>query len=190
MFSVLTDANGDIAEQTIDYKQWVGTSETLTTFSPHTFTFTHPNYPTYTINNATVSSPINWRIEMPISTTDLQAAVWGYIPDPSVTVPNSTEDLLVENNNVLDNQAGPSSTMADTSVDDTGFAPTTTQFESSEITEPLVDHWEGRVIIFKTGALKKAASDITAYSLEGGRGRFTVTGFPQAPANSDEFSIV
>ena len=40
-FSVATDSGGDITEQTIDYKKWIGTSAALLTYSPHTFTFTY-----------------------------------------------------------------------------------------------------------------------------------------------------
>ncbi|GAF92704.1 unnamed protein product, partial [marine sediment metagenome] len=46
VFSVTTDGNGDIAEQTITYKQWAGTSETLTTYSPHVFTVSKAGYET------------------------------------------------------------------------------------------------------------------------------------------------
>jgi len=66
VFDVNTDAGGDIAEQTITYKQWAGTSETETAYSPHTFVFTKAGYKALTMENVTVSRPINWRIELPI----------------------------------------------------------------------------------------------------------------------------
>ncbi len=63
VFSVNTDANGDIAEQAITYKRWLGTSETLTIYSPHKFTFSKAEYPTVVYDAVTVDSPINWHIE-------------------------------------------------------------------------------------------------------------------------------
>jgi len=77
-------------------------------------------------------------------------------------------------------------------VDDTAFSPTTTQFEST-VTEATPNHFKNRQIVFWDSAfpgLYKAAGEITAYSLVGGRGRFTTTLLPQAPANNAEFVIV
>jgi len=75
VFSVETDAEGDIAEQTINYKQWAGTEEALTEYSPHKFTFRHDDYPDYVMEDVTVDHPIVWRIEMGISTSDLETSV-------------------------------------------------------------------------------------------------------------------
>lgn len=63
-FSVATGDNGDIAEQTLAYKKWVGASEALLTFSPHTFTYTHAAYPTIETPLIPVDSPIRWRTEI------------------------------------------------------------------------------------------------------------------------------
>ena len=65
--TVTTDANGDITEQIATYKQWAGTSETLTTYSPHIFTFYKPGYIVSSdanYNNITINKPIDWHIEM------------------------------------------------------------------------------------------------------------------------------
>lgn len=70
-----------------------------------------------------------------------------------------------------------------------GFTPTTTQFESS-FTEATSDHYKDRVVIFTSGALIAQATRITAYTLSGGRGKFTVTAMTEAPANSDAFIVV
>ena len=75
-------------------------------------------------------------------------------------------------------------------VDTTGFTPTTTQFEADDITEATADHFNGRIIIFTSGALISQATDITDYVLTGGRGQFTVTAMTEAPANNDTFVIV
>lgn len=67
-----TDANGDIAEQTIDYKKWVGTSEVLEA-RIHKFTFSHASYPDMTIEDVIVSTTLVWRIDMGQSDSDLTA---------------------------------------------------------------------------------------------------------------------
>ena len=62
--TVTTDANGDITEQTITYKQWAGTSETLTEYSPHKFTISKAGYETLTLDAITVDGPIDWHLEL------------------------------------------------------------------------------------------------------------------------------
>ena len=55
---------GKIDEQTIIYKQWAGTSETLTTYSPHKFTLSKAGYETLVLENITVDGPIDWHLEL------------------------------------------------------------------------------------------------------------------------------
>jgi len=62
--AVITDINGDIAEQVIAYKKWQGTSETLTTLSPHKFTISKAGYETMVLDNITVDHPIVWHLEL------------------------------------------------------------------------------------------------------------------------------
>lgn len=73
-------------------------------------------------------------------------------------------------------------------VDGAGMTPTTTQFDTS-ITEATADHYVGRLLIFRTGALADQQGLISAYSLVSGRGRFTVSALTEAPANGDAFVI-
>jgi hypothetical protein len=68
-------------------------------------------------------------------------------------------------------------------------APSTTEFETSEITEATADHFIGRVIVFLTGALAGQATTIADYALNTGRGHFTVTAMTDAPAAADLFRI-
>ena len=75
-------------------------------------------------------------------------------------------------------------------VDNTAHTPTTTEFEADDITEATADHYNGRVIIFTSGALLNQATLISDYSLSGGRGHFTVSTMTEAPANNDTFIIV
>jgi len=64
IFSVLTDVNGNIAQQTIIYKQWATTAETLTTYSPHKFTLSKAGYETLVLDNITVDGPVDWHLEL------------------------------------------------------------------------------------------------------------------------------
>ena len=64
IFSVSTDASGDIAEQIVPYKIWETTSETLTTHSPHKFTISKAGYETLILEAITVDAPIVWHLEL------------------------------------------------------------------------------------------------------------------------------
>ena len=68
-------------------------------------------------------------------------------------------------------------------------APTTTAFRSDDITEATADHFNGRVIVFTSGALLHQATRITDYELLSGEGVFTVETLTEAPANNDTFVI-
>jgi hypothetical protein len=83
-----------------------------------------------------------------------------------------------------------SANMLPGTVDITGFAPTTTQFEADDITLPTADRLKGRIIVFTSGAGQYEATDITAYSLVGGRGHFTVTALASAPADNVTFIVI
>jgi len=74
-------------------------------------------------------------------------------------------------------------------IDTTGFAATTTEFESDDITTAAADFYNGRVIVFLTGSLAGQATLITDYVLTGGRGHFTVNALTSAPGNNDTFRI-
>jgi hypothetical protein len=76
----------------------------------------------------------------------------------------------------------------DTAVN--GHTPTTTIFQADDITEPIADHYNGRIVVFTSGNLAGQASDITDYEAVGGIGQFTVTALTGPPANNDTFVIV
>jgi hypothetical protein len=82
------------------------------------------------------------------------------------------------------------STIKRGTVDTASFTPTTTAFESDDVTEATASHYVGRNVIFTSGALLEQAARITAYSLVGANGRFTTTAMTEAPANNDTFVIV
>lgn len=68
--------------------------------------------------------------------------------------------------------------------------PTTTEFQTDSITEATADHFNGRIVVFRTGALAGQATDITDYANVGGIGQLTVTTMTEAPANNDTGVIV
>ena len=68
--------------------------------------------------------------------------------------------------------------------------PTTTEFQADDITEATADHFNGRIVIFRTGVLAGQATDITDYVAVGGIGQFTTTALTEAPSKDDQFIIV
>ena len=77
----------------------------------------------------------------------------------------------------------------DFDVDDTAFTPTTTAFETTA-TEATTDHYKDRIVLFVTGALAGQQKACTAYTLSGGRGKFTVDALTEAPGDGDRFILV
>jgi len=63
-FSVATDANGDIAEQTLTRKQWVGTSEALLSYAPYKFGFVKAGYQSLTLENIEIDAATVWTQEL------------------------------------------------------------------------------------------------------------------------------
>lgn len=64
IFSLSTDANGDITEQNVQAKKWVGTSETETDNSPFKFTISKAGYETLVLEAVTIDGPIVWHLEL------------------------------------------------------------------------------------------------------------------------------
>lgn len=89
-----------------------------------------------------------------------------------------------------DNLAVSAAAMVRGTSDNTAFTGTTTIFEADDITEATADHYNGRVIIFTSGALANQATLIEDYSLSSGRGRFTVTALTEAVPDNTTFIIV
>lgn len=75
-------------------------------------------------------------------------------------------------------------------VTNAGLSPSTTQVECSDITTATADFYVGRRIIGVTGNRTFEAAQITAYSLNTGRGRFTFTTMSGVFANGDTLIIV
>lgn len=149
----------------------------------------------------------------PIDTTDTNTlgtlvvfvAESGALPirQDYLVVPANVYDSFVLGTDVLDvsaTQLDGSSTAMDNlaasalgivrgTSDNTGFTATSTIMES-DITEATADHYNGRVIVFTSGALAGQATLITDYALNGGRGRFTMSTLTESVPNGSGFVIV
>ena len=66
----------------------------------------------------------------------------------------------------------------------------TTVFYSDDIIEATADHFNGRIVIFTSGALDYQATDISDYELSAGEGKFTCTALTEAPADNVTFIII
>jgi len=99
-------------------------------------------------------------------------------------------DQIKTSSTAATNQGTAALTMQTATIDNTGFTATSTILETSTITEATADHYVGKVIVFTSGAVQYQATRITAYALNGGRGRFTYQALTEAPANGVTFIIV
>jgi hypothetical protein len=63
--TITSDVSGNITQQVLNYKLWSGSTPTLVSYSPYTFTFSKSGYRTMTYNNITVDHPLVWHVEMP-----------------------------------------------------------------------------------------------------------------------------
>lgn len=115
------------------------------------------------------------------------------IPDALVSGNLKSDALAINSNTAAATRLALSANQVIPGTVDTatnGHTPTTTEFQADDITEATADHFNGRVVIFTSGALAGQASDITDYAAVGGIGQFTVTAMTEAPANNDAFVIV
>lgn len=80
-------------------------------------------------------------------------------------------------------------------VDTATFTATTTALEAFRISpdtteETTADHYNGRLILFTTGALAGQMTDITDYALANSKEKYTYTALTEAPADGDRGVIV
>lgn len=130
-----------------------------------------------------------------------QLGIDGVTEAPSVNTPNlstfdpATQRVLSNLVSILgsDQRAAQHAMNIDslvpTTVDNTNFAPTATEFETP-LDETAPDHYKNRAVLFLDGPNQYAASHITGYALTGGKGHITVEGFPQAPTTGDMLIII
>ncbi len=150
------------------------------------------------ITAAKVAADVTTEIQSGLATSANQSTILGYIDTEVASILAAVDTEVAAIKAVTDALGATAAARLSTAVlteqtgtiDTAGFAPTTTQFEADDITEATADHYNGRIVIFTSGALQYQASDITDYSLATGRGHFTVTALTEAPSNNDTFIII
>jgi hypothetical protein len=80
-------------------------------------------------------------------------------------------------------------------VDNATFTPTTTAFEALAISpntteKTVADAYNGRLILFTSGANLGEMTDITDYSLDNSKMAFDVTALTAAPSDGDRFVVL
>jgi hypothetical protein len=166
---------------------------------------------TITLDEELVEAPANGDEFIILTThvhavTDIASGIWGNASRTLSSAANITSDSgvinvtsgVVEANIKEINDSSLAATRIALSaaqiipgtVDTSLVAPTTTSFESDDITEATTGHYNGRVIIFTSGALLGQAVSITGYVLNGSNGVFTVSTMTESPADNVTFIIV
>ncbi len=80
-------------------------------------------------------------------------------------------------------------------VDTATFTATTTELEGFRISpntteEATADHYNGRLLLFTTGALLGQMTDITDYVLANSKEKFTYTALTEAPSDADRYVVL
>lgn len=147
---------------------------------------------------AAAAADLTTELQSGLATAADLATVAGYVDTEVAAIKTQTDKLTFDGANHIVADArkiSTSSTAADNLeagalavVVSTCAASSTTTTVNTNLTEATDDHFNGRVIIFTSGALAYQASDITDYN--GTTKALTVTALTEAPANSDAFVIV
>lgn len=80
-------------------------------------------------------------------------------------------------------------------VDTATFTATTTSLEGFRLSpntteEATADHYNGRLLLFTSGALLGQMTDITDYALANSKELFTYTALTEAPADTDRYVVL
>jgi hypothetical protein len=105
------------------------------------------------------------------------------------------EDQAVVCNTILSGQINATKGIITGAVDNADFTPTTTALEGTRTSpntteETTADHYNGRLILFTSGALLGQMSDITDYELANSKEKFTYSALTEAPATTDTYVIL
>ena len=81
--------------------------------------------------------------------------------------------------------------MVEGTVSHDNTAASTTVFYCSDITEATEDHYKNRIVGFTSGDVENQVTEISAYALVSGEGKFTVSpALKEAPADNVTFLII
>lgn len=147
-----------------------------------------------TTNNPTAvggTGSILW--ELTLTATEMQATEVDVQIVDSATKAIEDQALIVSTR--LSAQVAASRGVIVGEVDDATESPTTTTFEALRIApngteETTADHYNGRTLLFVSGALQGQQTDITDYVLQNSKERYTVTALTEAPADGDNFVVL
>lgn len=156
-------------------------------------------------SNGIYTCPVNTTDTNTLGTLVVSVSESGALPirQDYLVIPANAYDSLVLGTDALDvstiqfaGSATPVTNMAASALgivtftsDNTGFTATSTVMDTT-ITEATADHFNGRVIVFTSGALAGQATLITDYALSSGRGRFTFSTLTEAVPNGTTGVIV
>jgi hypothetical protein len=156
-------------------------------------------------SNGLYTCPVNTTDTNTLGTLVVSVAESGAVPVrlDYLVVPANIYDSLVLGTDLIDAStaqlAGSSTPVTNLAAsalgielgtsDTTGFTATSSIMDTT-ITEATADHFNGRVIVFTSGALAAQATLITDYALTSGRGRFTFSTLTEAVPNGTTFVIV
>jgi uncharacterized UPF0146 family protein len=120
--------------------------------------------------------------------------------DLNFETPDCTVPVVSAANSTSINSSAPAAvqlaksavTIVSATVNIVDFAPTTTEFETADLTNPAADFYKSRTVIFTTGTLTNQAREITASSYDVGTAKthITVKVLTAAPASGVGFNIV
>lgn len=105
------------------------------------------------------------------------------------------EDQAIICNTILSGQINATKGIIVGEVDNATFTPTTTELEGFRISpngtvEATPDHYNGRLILFTSGALLGQMSDITDYVQANSKEKFTYSTLTEAPSDGDTYVII
>lgn len=155
-------------------------------------------------SNGLYTCPVNTTDTNTLGTLIVSVSESGALPirQDYLVVPANVYDSLVAGSDVLDvsaTQLDGSATAMDNlaasalgiirgTSDNTNFTATSSIMDTN-ITEATADHFNGRVIVFTSGALLGEATLITDYALTAGLGRFTFATLTESVPNGTTFVI-
>jgi len=125
------------------------------------------------------------RIE--VDTQDIQSRIPAALASGRMS---SDSEAISGSTDAADKLEASTETMVIGTVSHDNTAAITTIFYSDDVVEATADHFNGRKVIFTSGAVIRQATSIEDYELESGEGKFTVVALTEAPADNVTFIIV
>jgi len=125
------------------------------------------------------------RIE--VDTQDIQSRIPAALASGRMS---SDSEAISGSTDAADKLEASTETMVIGTVSHDNTAAITNIFYSDDVVEATADHFNGRKVIFTSGAVIRQATSIEDYELESGEGKFTVVALTEAPADNVTFIIV